>query len=366
MISVPKYIENTKNYSPSLTVDEIVKKYDLNKISVLWNNENNYGFSKKINNHIKLSDFQLNRYFDPLNIQLRGKISSFYNLSIDNVIIGNGSEGLLQNVIRSFCSFDDEVLTFNGTFVMIYLWSNINNTSCKKLKLSENYKYDIKKISSNITKRTKIIYIASPNNPTGQIIKKNNFQKLMTTIPKNILVILDEAYYEYAKAISDEYPNSLDYDFENLVILRTFSKAYGLASLRIGYAISKKIIIDSLLKVKLTFETSILSQKIAMMALDDQVFINNVTRNNSIELEKYYRFFNDNNINFFRSFGNFIMIDLSSEKKSKELYLKLLKKGVFVRLLNAFGLPNCLRITIGTSDENEYCIQIFKKILSKL
>lgn len=363
MIRIPENIQELKAYKPGKSISEIVDELGLTRTAVLWNNENNFGCAP--NAKLKMAEAmdELYLYSDPLSTRLRTKIANLNGISPDQVAVGNGSEGIMQNMMRAFCKDDDEVLTFQGTFVIIYVWSKLNDTACKTVPLTKDYGFDLNPILDQITDKTKVIYLSNPNNPTGAMISESALRDFMSKVPKHILVVVDEAYYEYAKVITAEYPDSIRMNYPNILTLRTFSKAYGLAGMRVGYAMGAKELIEPLMRVKLTFEPSSLAQAAGEGALDDVDFLEKTVENNKQQLQLFYSAFDELGISYVPSFANFVMIDLGTAEKANDLFGKLLKQGVFVRVIAAFGLPHCIRITVGTPEENDYCIEKIKELI---
>tara|TARA_B100001093_G_scaffold497426_1_gene544329 strand:- start:29 stop:1120 length:1092 start_codon:yes stop_codon:yes gene_type:complete len=363
MIRIPKNIESLEAYKPGKTISQIIDELSLTRTAVLWNNENNFGCSPKAKKKMNEVLDDLHLYPDPHSISLCSKIAKINNIKSTQVVVGNGSEGLLQNIIRAFCEGQDEVLTFHGTFVIIYVWSKLNDTLCKKVSLTDTYEFDLQSILDQITSNTKIIYLSNPNNPTGTIISTEILRSFMAKVPKDIIVVLDEAYYEYAREISEVYPNSISHNYSNMLTLRTFSKVYGLAGMRIGYAMGPQDLISSLMKVKLTFEPSIIAQAAGEGAIEDYTFIEKTVVNNREQLQLFYQTFDRLNISYVPSFANFVMIDMVKPEIANDLFKKLLNKGVFVRVITSFGLPHCIRITIGTPKENELFLATLESII---
>lgn len=364
MIRIPENIQELKAYKPGKSIAEIVEELNLTKTAVLWNNENNFGCSPKAKEAMTKEMDGLFLYSDPLSTQLREKIAANNGIASNQVVVGNGSEGIMQNMMRAFCSGEDEVLTFQGTFVIIYVWSKLNDSPCKMVPLTKDYGFDLNPILDQITEKTKVIYLSNPNNPTGAMISEQALRNFMSKVPEHILVVVDEAYYEYAKVITDDYPDSIRLGLPNVLTLRTFSKAYGLAGMRVGYAMGPKELIDPLMRVKLTFEPSSLAQAAGEGALDDIDFLAKTVSNNKEQLPHFYKVFDELGIRYVPSFANFVMIDMKTPEKAQWLFEELLKRGVFVRVIAAFGLPHCIRITVGTPEENAFCIEILQGIYS--
>ena len=361
MSLVPKYIKNLSPYVPGKRIEDIKASNASIKIIKLSSNENPIGPSPAaINEVIKLLN-ETNRYPDSSGYKLRNRLAKINNVKIDNVILGCGSEGIMSTIIRTFLHENDELISSEDSFIGFRVLANASGRKVHWIKMND-YKYDLNAIVSKINKKTKIIYLANPDNPTGTYFSRNEFDKFIVKVPDRVLVILDEAYYEYAQHLED-YPDSMLYRFDNVITLRTFSKCYGLAGFRIGYGFAHKNLISNLLKVKLPFEPSIPAQVAALGALDDNkhfkqtINLNLIGRNYLFdELKKF-------NLKIIPSVANFITIIFDKEDIAKEFLSDMLKNGIILRGLKSFGLPNCVRVTIGTKDENEYFVKILNKII---
>lgn len=362
-VKVPQHIQDLKSYNPGKTVSELVKQYNLGEIAVLWNNENNFGTSPKAVEAMQavLKDSYL--YPDPLSMKLREKIARQIGKNSQNIVVGNGSEGLLMNIFKAFCKDDDQILTSEGTFVITYVWSQINDLDCKKVPMTLDYRYDAEGIVNAVDDNTKIVYLANSNNPTGSMITKAELRFIMENVPPHVLVIADEAYFEYSVVLSDEFADSTKFDYPNLITLRTFSKAYGIAGVRVGYAIGDEKIISTLLKVKLTFEPSNVAQAAGIGALKDDEFLQKTVGNNSKGLAFLYQNLDRLGVKYIPSYANFVMIDFEDEKKASRITQNLLERGVFVRLLPAFRLPHCIRVSVGLPEENELFIRKLEEVI---
>jgi len=248
MTLVPKYIKNLSPYVPGKRIEDIKINSNLGKIIKLSSNENPYGPSKKAIKIINTCFKNLHRYPDSSGFLLRKKISKIYKVNIDNVILGNGSEGIMSAIIRTFLNETDEMISSENSFIGFRVLANASGKKINWVK-AKNYKYNLHAISDKINENTKIIYLANPDNPTGTYFNKLNFEKFMNNVPERTLVILDEAYFEFASHLKD-YPDSMSYRFDNVITLRTFSKGYGLAGLRIGYGLAHRELISNLILQK--------------------------------------------------------------------------------------------------------------------
>ena len=333
------------------------------KIIKLSSNENSYGPSPKVMDYINKSKTLLNshRYPSIDGIELREKIAITHNLDANRIILGCGSDETLLFAALAFCQDGDEIIHAKHGFEMYSIITKIVGATSKLIEENTNYTIDVNSILKQVTPSTKIIYLANPNNPTGTYLSRTEIVNLLNNLPKHIIVVLDGAYAEYV--LKDDYDSgfSLTEEFENIIMTRTFSKVYGLAALRIGWCYSSGKVANILNKVKGPFNTQTISQEIAMLALEDKEYLKEVVENNY----KVKKWFEDEllkmDIKCGSSEGNFSFIQ-TSEKKAKEISSHLTNEGIIVRQLDSYGLPNCLRITIGTQEEMHATIESLKKI----
>ena len=329
----------------------------------LSSNENSYGPSPKVLDYINKSKTLLNshRYPSIDGIELREKIAITHNLDANRIILGCGSDETLLFAALAFCKDGDEIVHAKHGFEMYSIITKIVGATSKLIEENKNYTIDVSAILKQVTPSTKIIYLANPNNPTGTYLSRTEIVNLLNKLPKHILVVLDGAYAEYV--IKDDYDSgfSLTEEFENIIMTRTFSKVYGLAALRIGWCYSSEKVANILNKVKGPFNTQTISQEIAMLALEDKEYLKEVVDNNHKVKKWFEGELKKIDIQCGASEGNFSFIQ-SSEKKAKEISAHLTNEGIIVRQLDSYGLPNCLRITIGTKEEMIATIESLKKI----
>lgn len=365
MIILPENIQELKSYKPGKTIQQIKEELGLDRTVVLWNNENCFGSSPMAVEEMKKALEDIHMYPDPLGTRLRERIAAMNNgiITKEQVVLGNGSEGILNDVFRVFFRPGDELLTSEGTFVAVYVWAKANNVTTKLIPLTPDYRFDVEKIADAISPRTKVIYISSPNNPTGSIVTREELSWLMERVPDHVLVVVDEAYYEFAKELTNDYPDSLTLNAPNILTMRTFSKAYGVAGVRIGYAIGSKEVISALVKVKLVFTPSGVAQAGGYGASLDDDFLHKTVQNNKTWLPVFYEEFEKLGLRFVESYGNFVMLDMGAPEAADELFHKLLSKGIFVRVLGGFGLPHCIRVTVGNESDNLYFLRTLKEII---
>jgi histidinol-phosphate aminotransferase len=299
-----------------------------------------------------------NRYGDG-GMQLRVALAERFGARPENVIAASGSESLLSSIVRTFLSDDDEVLTTEAAFIGFKVTAQSRGVAYREVPYRD-YHYDLAALAGAITPQTKIIYLANPNNPTGTIFTRAEFDAFYARVPERVLIILDEAYFEYARHVN-EYPDSLRYRYDNVITLRTFSKAYGLAGIRIGYGLAHGDLIAQLLKIKLPFEPSGLAQAGAIAALDDADFLARTLELNARALGTLNDGLRGLGYTVTPSNANFVMVPLESADEARELTRRLLEQGVIVRPLAAFGLPHAIRISTGTMAEMEMCLSAIAK-----
>src|SRR5580698_10270873 len=350
---VPPYIESLRPYEPGRSIEEVRRAYGLTDVTKSPSNENPLGQSPLGLDAIRRQLSSLNLYPNG-GLDLRCSLAVNFDLKVENVIAGSGSEGIMSGIIRTFLCDDDEVLTTDAAFIGFQVLARSRGVKYRTVPYRD-WHYDLPALAAAITQHTKIVYLANPNNPTGTIFSKQEFDDFYKHVPERVLIILDEAYFEYAKD-NPRYPDSMHYRYDNVITLRTFSKIYGLAGLRIGYGFAHEDLITNLLKVKLPFEPSSLAQVAGIAALDDREFVHR-----SLELNARGRRFLTENLRkmgfeVVASEANFVMVPLESAESARWLTEELLRRGVIVRPLGAFGLPHCIRISTGTDEENRMLI----------
>jgi histidinol-phosphate aminotransferase len=295
-------------------------------------------------------------------LDLREVLAQEFELKVDNVIAGSGSEGIMSNIIRAFLGDEDEVLTTEAAFIGFQVLARSRGVKYRTVPY-HNWHYDLNALAAAINPNTKIIYLANPNNPTGTIFTRQQFDEFYKHVPERVLIILDEAYFEYAKD-NPRYPDSMQYRYDNVITLRTFSKVYGLAGVRIGYGFAHEELIRNLLKVKLPFEPSTPAQAAGVAALGDKEFLHRSLELNARGLRYLTEGLKAAEMTVVASEANFVMLVLNSEHDSAEAFEKLLSCGVIVRPLRAFGLPQCLRISTGTDEDNRMCVEAIRRLVS--
>ncbi len=342
------------------------KLYTEKKIIKLSSNENPYGPSPKIIEVLENKSFKenLNRYPEIDGSSLRSAISKRFEIEKDRIILGSGSDEVLLFAALSFCQDGDEILHATHGFEMYSIVSKVVGAVPKKISEDHNFKLDVNTILKSITESTKVIYIASPNNPTGTYLKRDQIVEIMKNISKSIIVVIDGAYVEYVNKDDFDKGFSLSNEFENLILTRTFSKTYGLAALRIGWCYTSKKVADIIKKIKPPFNTTSISQALAIKALEDYKYIDKIVKLNSDIKVWFESELSKLKIKTRLTYGNFSLIETSNEEV-KNITNHLAKDGIIVRRLDSYNLPNFLRISIGTKKEMELTIKSLKNLNEK-
>ena len=330
----------------------------------LSSNENSLGPSSNITEIVNLKNItnSLHRYPEISGLTLRKEIAKLHNIDPHRIVLGCGSDENLLFAALSFCKDGDEIIQAEHGFEMYPIIAKIVGATSKYAKEDSRYQVSIESICNQVTEATKLIYLANPNNPTGTYLKRSKIVKLMQSLPQQVVVVLDGAYAEYV--IEKDYDKgfSLVDEFQNIVITRTFSKSYGLAGLRIGWCYASSYVASILNKVKGPFNTTFVSQEIAIEALKDQDHINRVA-NINFEVKKWFENELKNlKIKTMPSVANFSFLETTQDQAEK-IANHLLENGILVRQLDSYNLPHCLRITIGTKTEMEITINTLKKLI---
>ena len=364
MIRIPAFVQNLETYKPGKPIGELAREKKLDRIVKLASNENPFGPSPKAIEAITHELHNSHRYIDPRSPLLVEKLARHHDVSSERIVCGHGSDSLISYIINAFSAEGEEVLTSKGTFIGAYVSASKLGRKLTLIPMND-YRFDLDAIAAAISGNTRIIYLANPNNPTGDMISRDELLIFMAKVSKDILVILDEAYQIYA---SDDpnYPDGLTLDYPNLIVCRTMSKAYGLAGLRIGYAVGSKALIDEIYKVKLPFEPNNLAQAAATAALDDDEFLLMTKRENKKSLDSFRAAFDQWSIRYLPSAANFLLTIWPDAIIAAEFAAGCLDKGLILRPVSAFGIPAGVRINSGTEDETRFALDIIHDIYQNL
>ncbi len=364
MIKIPQFVKKLKQYKAGKPISELAREQKLTKIVKLASNENPLGPSPKAVDAIQKALGGLNRYTDPLSHDLVMAIANKYNVQQNHVICGHGTDSLLAYIVNAFTTESDEILTSEGTFIGIYVSIRKYGRKLITVPLKE-YTFDLDAIYNAITDKTVMIYLANPNNPTGTMFERDEFEAFMAKVPEHIMVILDEAYTTYADD-NPNYPNGIRYDYDNMVVTRTLSKAYGLGGLRVGFAVGPDEVIESLYKVKLPFEPNLLAQQGAIAALDDDEFLTKTKELNKNSLAMLKEGLEKIGIKQVPTSANFILALMPTEKFAKEFTESCMNQGLILRHVDTFGIANGVRINSGTIDETKFALEVMANVYNSL
>jgi histidinol-phosphate aminotransferase len=358
---VPPHVESLKPYQPGRPPEQLKKELGIDRFINLASNENPLGPPQSALDAILKTLSDANRYPEIGATKLRQALADKYGVQIANVAVGSGSESIMANIVRAFLHGDDEVLTSQGTFIGLPVLVRAQGIKLVEVPL-KNYAFDLDAIHCAINEKTKIIYLCNPNNPTGTIFTRNQFDEFIHDVPEHVLVLLDEAYYEFA-ADNPQFPDSMIYRLDNVLTLRTFAKAYAMAGLRLGYGLGHDYLIDFINRIKLPFEPNVLAQAAGLAALGDEEFLQRTLENNKAGRVLLNEELDRLGVMRVPSHTNYVLIDLFNPDEVSRVHDGLLRHGIAIRPLGPFGLPTCMRITVGTPQENELLIKALRAVL---
>ena len=333
------------------------------QVTKLSSNENPLGYSDRVKQKLANLAQDLHRYPDGDAALLKEKIAKLHDIETKNLICGCGSDEIINLIINSFTKNDDEIIHTEHGFLMYKLYALAAGVKPVVAK-ENNLTCDTQNILAAVTGKTRVVFIANPNNPTGSYISYEKLKKLRDNLRDDILLVIDGAYAEYVDNSDYENGFRLVKEYDNVIATRTFSKIYGLAALRCGYAYMHADLIDILNRIRSPFNVNSLAQKAAIVALDDQEFVKKSREHNKYYLKEFAEKLTKLGIKFYPSVANFILLDLESEQKAREFSEFLNNKGIIVRLVAAYHLPNMLRVTIGTEAENQLFFKVTKEYFS--
>ncbi|MEO0105969.1 MAG: histidinol-phosphate transaminase [candidate division WOR-3 bacterium] len=361
MIEARDFIEKIKPYKPGKPIEEVIRELNLKgEVIKLASNENPLGTSPLAIRAMRKALKESFLYPDDNCFYLKNVLAKRFNVDSDEIIVGNGSVEILPLITLAYLNREDSAVVSEGAFIWFKIAVSIAGAQLIEVPL-KNYTHDLQSILGAIRKNTKLVFIANPNNPTGTIVKKKEVEEFFARVPDNVLVVMDEAYREY---IDDpDYPDSFKIfrERDNILILRTFSKIYGLAGARLGYGIARRQIITNLMKLRISFNVNRISQVAGIAALDDDEFVKKTIKVNNEGKEFLYDAYKKLGVFYLPTYANFIFVDFG--KDSQAIFEALQRQGIITRTIKEYGFPNALRITIGTEKQNRRLIRALKKIL---
>ena len=355
---VPEHIRAIQPYRPGKPVEEVERELGMSAIK-LASNENPWGPSPKAVAAVRDYLEDASRYPEDTGFYLRRRLAEHYNVDMDDIIVGAGSSEILAMAFHSLIGPGDEVLTSEGSFVLYYLFTQAMGGRLVAAPLRD-YRFDLDAMAERIGGKTRLIILANPNNPTGTMVGRSEVRRLMEKVPEHALVVFDEAYFEYVA--DDDYPDSFEYlsAGRGVLILRTFSKAYGLAGFRVGYGIGRPDVVEILHKVRPPFNTPSVAQVAALAAFDDRDHVRKSVEENRKELDFLTAQFEAWSMPAVASVANFLLVDVGIP--AGDAFEKLLRLGVIVRPMHVAGFPTMVRVSVGTHEENEQFLSALDQV----
>lgn len=361
-----KGVQSLSPYQAGKPIEELKREYGVSDVIKLASNENPLGPSPKVLSAIENELAELSRYPDGNAFDLKAALAKKHNVAENQITIGNGSNDILEILTRAFVTPEHEVIFSQHAFVVYPIVTQ--SVGAKAVVTpAKNWGHDLEAMQSAITDKTRVIFIANPNNPTGTWLAKSELTTFIKSVPQDVLVVLDEAYFEFADSdiAAENYPNGVELtkQYPNLIVTRTFSKAYGLAGLRVGYSISDPQVADALNRVRQPFNVNSLALEAAKIAVTDLEYLESGLQLNADGMKYLMSEFEAMGLTYIPSVGNFICVNVGNN--AMKVYDDLLYQGVIVRPVANYEMPEYLRITIGTKNENERFISALKKVLNK-
>ncbi len=360
---VPEHILSITPYQPGKPIEELQRELGISDCIKLASNENPLGPSPKALEAMQKAVNKANYYPDGGSYYLKEALAKKFHVRSSQIFTGSGSDEVIELMMRTFLTPADDVVLSQYSFIVYTLTALGIGCKIRSIPRRPDYTHDLSAMADAITDNTKMVFIDNPTNPLGTMVGQDAFDAFMKNVPERVLVVSDEAYDEYVDA--DDFPNSLEY-LENgrrILVLKTFSKIYGLAGLRIGYGLGPDEIIDAANRIRPPFNVNAIAQAAALAALDDRDHVERSQQVNSAGKVYLYKEFEALGLSYIPSYGNFVTVDFGRE--AAPINESLLRQGVIVRPIKGYGLPNHLRISIGTQQQNERLIQALQHALTE-
>lgn len=362
--NVRKNLQAITPYSPGKPISDVQRELGLDEIIKLASNENPVGPSKRAQEAILAALGELHRYPDGGAVNLKAALAAKYDIPAEQILVGNGSDDCIKLISETFLNPGDEVVLPNPSFSQYWFGTQLMAGTPVLVDLVDGFEYDFDAMLSAVTDKTKLLYLCSPNNPTGTYIRREPLRKFLDQVPEHVLVILDEAYAEYVEAV--DYAEGIEFLKEgyNVLVLRTFSKLYALAALRVGYMFGRSEILQEINRVREPFNVNALAQVAAIAALNDEEHVQKSREVNFAGIAQVGAGLAKLGYSHIPTQTNFLIFDTGLN--DKEVFQELLQRGVIVRSGTALGLPGYLRVSIGTLQENERFLKSFEEVVSLL
>ena len=353
-------IDDLNPYEPGRSIEEVVAEFGHDEVVKLASNENPLGASPKALSILKKFENDLHLYPDGNGTKLKEEIANHENVSFDNIILGNGSNEILELAARAFLNPNTSSIASKHAFAVYKIVTQSSGASLIEVP-TYNWSHDLKSFKDYLEPSTRVIFIANPNNPTGTYNNHEEVYSLLKEVPSSILVVLDCAYFEYVT--KDDYVKPLDLlnEFKNLLITKSFSKIHGLASIRVGYGIANPSLIEVLNRIRQPFNVNAIAQSMASIAINDHEHIQKSIELNSQQNEFLFAQLTKLGLDCIPSVGNFITF--KGNFSGREMFNKLMKKGVIVRSVDLYDMKDFIRVTIGTESENLKFLKALEELL---
>lgn len=370
-MKVSTEILELKPYTPGKPIEETKREFGLDKVYKLASNENPLGPSPMVCEALKAAINNLHRYPDASFYDLRQSFSQRYQVKPTQITFGNGSNELIDLLIRVFCAPGETLLTSANAFVAYQVCAKAARAKFQEIPMGEDLKFQLKELAKVVNSQTesnpiRLVFIANPNNPTGTYVSEVELREYLEAVKhqKDTLTVIDEAYLEFVRA--DDYPSaiSLFKEYDNLAVLRTLSKVYGIAGLRVGNLVASEQVVELIDRVRNPFNVNNLAQIAAMVALDDHEYLDKVRKLNWAGLDYFYQELSALDVKYWDSQANFVLFD--TFRDAKQVFQELLKRGVIVRPVMAQGRNSFIRLSVGLDEENRAAISALKEVLQDI
>ncbi len=357
-------LKNLRPYVPGTPIEDVQRQYGLKDVIKLASNENPFGSSPKALEAIRQALPRLNQYPDSGCHALRHALATALQVDPKQLVVGNGADGVITQICMAYLDERSQVIASKSSFPNHERFTHIMRAQLTKIPL-KNHRLDLEAMADAITERTTLVFVCNPNNPTGTIVTANQVEAFMERVPDHVLVAFDEAYYELVD--SDEYPETIAYireGRENVILLRTFSKVYGLAGIRLGYGVAMPSVLAPMNQVKDSFPVNQLAQVAGIAALQDQEFLQRTVQANHASRLWLYEQFERLGLSYVESHTNFVLFHIGPH--ALDIQQELLKQGVIIRPCDGYDLCDWLRVTVGTPEQDARFIETLESVLEIL
>ncbi|PIC63255.1 histidinol-phosphate transaminase [Sporosarcina sp. P13] len=355
-------LSSMRPYAPGRSIAEVKRTYGLQEVHKLASNENPYGTSPAVAEYLRSCADQFEMYPDVYTSGLRADLANYHEVDPNELIISNGSDEMVTIISRALLQPGANTVMASVTFPQYAHNAKVEGAEIRQVEMLDNGDHNLEGFLQVADEQTAIIWVCNPNNPTGNFLPSQTIKDFLDRAPKTALIVLDEAYFEYVTSSEQEDAMRWIHDYDNLLVSRTFSKAYGLASFRIGYAVANEGIIQELNKVRNPFNCNTLALGAAEVALADQQFLKDCVTKNETERTRYVAYAKENQLAIYPSETNFVLIEVPVD--ANEACEILLQHGYIVRSGNLLGTPGFVRVTIGTEQQNTGFFKAFDQLLT--